>query len=60
MEETNKKECPKCGSSDVFEISKFSDVVNLKETQGEIEPKYPVYKCRECEEIFIVKELKQK
>jgi DNA-directed RNA polymerase subunit RPC12/RpoP len=57
MEEANKKECPRCGNLDVFRVSEFG-YANLRKTQGKIEMKYPVYRCRECGKRFIIKESK--
>lgn len=54
METTNKKECPKCKSLDVFDrgdrVSEATDIGPY----GEIaEPNQPIYECRNCGELFI-------
>jgi len=60
MRRTNKKECPKCKSSNVYDTgSRMGDVVAIP-PGGEIpEPKYPIYECKDCGELFILVELKK-
>jgi DNA-directed RNA polymerase subunit RPC12/RpoP len=54
MEKTNKKECPKCKSKNVFDrgdrFGKGEDYIPGKPIS---EPNQPVYECRDCGEIFI-------
>lgn len=57
MERTNKKECPKCGSDEVFDTgSRVGDVQELEPGKPISQPSHPIYGCRKCDgdERFIV------
>lgn len=54
MKRTNKKECPKCGSKNVFDTGARMGIVVSIPPGGKIpEPGQPVYECKECGEMFI-------
>jgi len=55
MERTNKKECPKCKSLNVFDTNnKGGDVDSMSSGRKITEPNRPIYKCRDCQELFIL------
>jgi len=54
MERTDKKECPKCRSTNVYDIGdRMGDAVIIGAGREVPEPQYPIYKCRDCVETFI-------
>ena len=55
MERTNKKECPKCKSQNVFDIgNRIGDVSDVGNDGKYPEPRHPIFKCKDCEELFIL------
>ena len=57
MERTNEKECPKCKSLNVFDTGNRMGDVGIILPGGKIpEPNHPIYKCRDCQELFILLE----
>ncbi|MFZ5559495.1 MAG: hypothetical protein ACOZAL_01745 [Patescibacteria group bacterium] len=54
MERTDKKECPKCKSKNVFDRGdRVGDVVDYKPNKPIPKPNQPIYECKDCGEIFI-------
>ncbi len=59
MKRTNKKECPKCKSKNVFNrgdrVGEIEDYIPGKPIS---EPNQPVYECKDCGELFVLIESK--
>jgi|AntAceMinimDraft_18_1070375.scaffolds.fasta_scaffold35453_2 transposase-like protein len=54
MERTHKKECPKCQSTNVYDIGdRMGDAETIEAGREITEPQYPIYKCRYCGERFV-------
>ena len=55
MERTNKKECPKCKSKNVFDrgdrVGEAEDYIPGKSIS---EPNQPIYECKDCGELFVL------
>lgn len=54
MEETDKKQCPKCGSLNVSDTgTRIGPVIKHKPNEPIPEPKIPFYQCDNCKKMFI-------
>lgn len=57
IEITNKKECPKCGSNDIFETRSWVGEGSGKPYQPyHLGKKYHFYQCRVCNSWFLYKD----
>jgi hypothetical protein len=52
LKTTDKKICPKCGSTDVFNTGHRADNIDPRVSRPEEEPKHPVYRCAMCAQLF--------
>ena len=54
MERTNKKECPKCKSKNVFDRgNRAGEVQEYNSVKPILEPDKPVYECKDCGKLFV-------
>jgi len=52
LQTTDKKICPKCSSTDVFDTGHRADNVDPSIKGYDNVPKHPVYRCRKCALLF--------
>lgn len=54
MERINKKECPKCKSSNIIDIgARIGDVSKIEPGQAIPDANHPIYECKNCGELFV-------